>query len=135
MKDIISRKKKIEDNETIALTKECSAYIQCKFSTKLKDSGSFITSCTIGLLNFINVLCDLGASVSLMPLSNTRKLDLREMKDTNVTFQSTDRSIKCPVGIIENVIIKVKSFFILADFIVIDMKEDMHLPIILGKLS
>ena len=55
------------------------------------------------------------------------------MKDINVTIQLADSSIKHLVGIIENAIIKVKSFFILVDFIVFDMKENMHIPIILGR--
>ena len=133
LKDIMSRKRKIEDHEAIVLTEECSICVQNKLPTKLKDLESFTLSCTIGHLNFTNTSCDLDASVSLMPLSIARKLDLREMKDTNVTLQLTDRSIKRPVGIIENVIIKVKSFFILVDFIVFDMKEDINLLIILGR--
>ena len=128
LKDIISRKRKIEDHETIILMEGCSSCIQNKFPMKFKDPGSFTKPCTIGHLNFTNTLCDLGASVSLMPLSIARKLDLREMKDKNVTLQLANRSIKCSVGIIENVIINVKSFFIPVDFVVLDMKEDMHLP-------
>ena len=125
MKDITSRKRKIEDHETIALTEECSACIQNKLPTKLKDLGRFTISCTIGHLNFTNTLYDLGASVSLMLLSIARKIDLREMKNINVTLQLVYRSIKRSIGIIENVIIKmkVKSFFIPIDFIVFDMKE------------
>lgn len=133
LKDIMSKKRKIEDYETIALAEECSARIQNKLPQKLKDPGSFTIPCTIGHLQFSNALCDLGASVSLMPLSIARRLDLREMKDTNITLQLADRSLKRPVGRIENVLIKVKDFFIPVDFIVLDMKEDVHLPIILGR--
>ena len=107
--------------------------IQNKLSTKFKDPESFTISCTIGHLNFANVLCDLGSSVSLIPLFIMRKLDLRDMKDTNITLQLVDRSIKRLIDIIENIIVKVKSFFIPVDFIVFDMKEDMHLLIILGR--
>ena len=80
----MSRKRKIVDHEAIVLTEECSICVQNKLPTKLKDLESFTLSCTIGHLNFTNTSCDLDASVSLMPLSIARKLDLREMKDTNV---------------------------------------------------
>ena len=52
---------------------------------------------------------------------------------TNVTFQLANRSIKHPIGIIENAVTRVKSFFIPVNYIVLDMKEDMHLPIILCR--
>ena len=68
-----------------------------------------------------------------MPLFIIRKLDLREIKDTNITLQLTYRSIKCLVGMIQNILIKMKSFIIPVDFIVSYMKEDMHMPIILGR--
>jgi len=41
---------------------------------KLEDPVSFTLSCSIGELAFSNCLCDLGASVSLMPLSVARIL-------------------------------------------------------------
>ena len=59
-----------------------------------------------------------------------QRLDLKEIKDTNVTFQLADKPIEHPVGMIENVLIKVKSFIIPVGFIVLDMKEDMHMPVI-----
>ncbi|XP_049381205.1 uncharacterized protein LOC125845707 [Solanum stenotomum] len=45
VKEIMANKRRLAEYETIALTKECSSRIQNKFSTKLKDSGSF----TLGL--------------------------------------------------------------------------------------
>ena len=48
MKDILSKKRRLEEYETIALTEECSAIIQKKLPWKLKDPGSFTIPCTIG---------------------------------------------------------------------------------------
>ncbi|XP_071926187.1 uncharacterized protein [Coffea arabica] len=59
LKDIMSKKRKIVDNEMIALTEECSALIKNKLPPKLKDPGSFSIPCTIGQLHFSNALCDL----------------------------------------------------------------------------
>ena len=44
-----------------------------------------------------------------------------------------DRSIKYPIGIVEDVPLKVGKFFIPVDFVVLDMEEDNKTPIILGR--
>nr|XP_027060713.1 uncharacterized protein LOC113687258 [Coffea arabica] len=94
LKEIMTRKRKLEDCETIALTEECSAIIQNKLPPKLKDPGSFSIPCTIGSVDFSKALYDLGASVSLIPLTVARQL---------------------------------------VDFVVLDMEEDISMPIILGR--
>ncbi|XP_071940114.1 uncharacterized protein [Coffea arabica] len=133
LKEIMTRKRKFEDCETIALTEECSAIIQNKLPPKLKDPGSFSIPCTIGNVNFSKALCDLGASVSLIPLTVARQLGLYELKRTNITLQLADRSIRYPLGVLENVLIKVQKFIIPVDFVVLDMEENISMPIILGR--
>ena len=71
MKDILSHKKRLSDLETVNLTEECSAILQRKLPQKLKDPSSFTIPCTIGNAIFERALCDLGASINLMPLSMT----------------------------------------------------------------
>ncbi|KAL2486957.1 Uncharacterized protein Adt_31713 [Abeliophyllum distichum] len=66
---MLSKKRKPDENETVALTEECSAILLNKLPPKLKDPGSFKLPCTIGEFYNFNALCDLGASVNLMPLS------------------------------------------------------------------
>ncbi|XP_057248036.1 uncharacterized protein LOC104885048 [Beta vulgaris subsp. vulgaris] len=133
LKEIMSKKKKLEKYETIVFSEECSVVIQKKLPPKLKDPGSFSISCTIGDIKFSKALCDLGASVSLMPLSICKKLGLHNIKSTTVSFQLADRSIKYPIGILKNVLIKVDKFIIPVDFIILDMDEDIEVPIILGR--
>ncbi|XP_060968367.1 uncharacterized protein LOC133035940 [Cannabis sativa] len=60
MKEILSKKRKMEEFETVALTEECSAILQKKLPPKLKDPRSFTIPCTIGKLENIHALCDLG---------------------------------------------------------------------------
>ncbi|KAL5558707.1 hypothetical protein UlMin_034918 [Ulmus minor] len=62
----------------------CSTILQRKLPPKLKDPGSFTIPCTIGDFEFDKVLCDLGESINLMPLSIFRKLGLGEVKPTTV---------------------------------------------------
>src|SRR3954466_2440089 len=93
LKEILSNKKNIEDNETITLTIECSALIQNKMPPKLKDSGSFSIHCNIGKFVIDKALCDLGASISLMPLSICEKLNMGELRPTKMSVQLAYRSV------------------------------------------
>ncbi|KAI3692075.1 hypothetical protein L6452_31884 [Arctium lappa] len=133
LKDILSNKRKIEEQATVALTEECSAIIQHKLPPKLKDPGSFTIPVHIGTSEFSKALCDLGASINLMPLSIFRKLGLGEVQPTTITLQLADRSIKYPYGVIEDVLIKVDKFYFPVDFVVLDMDEDKQIPLILGR--
>ncbi|XP_052171578.1 uncharacterized protein LOC127787558 [Diospyros lotus] len=116
------------------LTEECSAIIQNKMPQKLKDPGSFTIPCIIGNCEFNKALCDLGASINLMPYSLFKKLGLGEIKHTFVSLQLADRSIKHPIGMIEDVLVKVAKFIFPVDFIVLEMEEDREIPLILGSL-
>jgi hypothetical protein len=133
LKEIISNKKKLEGFETVKLNEECSAIVLKKLPPKLKDPGSFNIPCTIGNSHFDKALCDLGASINLMPLSVFRKLGLQEPTPTNISLQLADRSIAYPHGIVEDVLVKVEKFIFPADFVVLDIEEDENVPIILGR--
>ena len=50
MKKILENKKKLGEYETIALTEECSAILQKKLPSKLKDPSSFAIPFSIGNL-------------------------------------------------------------------------------------
>ena len=69
MKDILSKKRRFSDFETMNLTEECSTILQRKLPYKLKDPGSFTIPFTIENSIFERVLCDLGASINLILLS------------------------------------------------------------------
>ncbi|XP_052198255.1 uncharacterized protein LOC127805537 [Diospyros lotus] len=133
MKEILLNKRKLEEHETVMLTEECSAILQNKLPPKLKDPGSFTIPCTIGSLYFERSLCDLGASINLMPFSIFQKLGLGEAKPTRVSLQLADRSVKHPRGIVEDILVKVDKFIFPADFIILDMAEDRDIPLILGR--
>lgn len=133
MKDVMAKKRRLEDYETVKLTEECSAILQRKLPQKLKDPRSFTIPCTIGDSYFEKALCDLGASINLMPLSVFRKLGLGEVTPTTICLQMADRSLTYPRGVIEDVLVKVDKFFFPTDFVVLDMEEDREIPIILGR--
>ncbi|XP_062098819.1 uncharacterized protein LOC133804693 [Humulus lupulus] len=133
MKEILSKKKKLEDYETVALTEECSAILQKKLPPKLKDPGNFNIPCSIGSLVETKALCDLGASVNLMPLSIFQKLNLGEARPTTMSLQMANKTVNHSHGVIEDVLVKVGKFIFPADFIILDMEEDENIPIILGR--
>jgi hypothetical protein len=133
LKEILSNKKKIEDNETVTLTAECSAIIQNNMPPKLKDPGSFSIPCVIGKLVIDKALCDLGANISFMPLSICERLKMGELRPTRMFVQLADRSVKFPVGMLENILVCIGQFYIPADFIIMDIKEDSNTPIILRR--
>ncbi|XP_061376486.1 uncharacterized protein LOC133318503 [Gastrolobium bilobum] len=133
MKDLLSKKRKLKECETVTLTEECSAIIQKKLPPKLEDPGSFSIPIEIGNVNVGKALCDLGASINLMPLSICKALGIHELKPTKVSLQLADRSTKRPDGVIEDILVKIDKFVFPADFVILDMKEDAEIPLLLGR--
>ncbi|CAN6697978.1 unnamed protein product [Malus baccata var. baccata] len=56
-----------------------------------------------------------------------------KLKPTSSIIQLADRSITYPRGVIEVIIVKVDNLYLPADFMVLDMDEDLTTPIILGR--
>jgi hypothetical protein len=48
-------------------------------------------------------------------------------------LQLADQTVRYPAGIAENVLVKIRNFFIPADFVVLDMEVDAKMPLILGR--
>ncbi|XP_042016340.1 uncharacterized protein LOC121764371 [Salvia splendens] len=133
LKDVLSKKKKWTDYETVNISENCSAIIQKKLPAKLKDPGSFNISCVIGNDRHTKALCDLGVSINLMPLSFFRKMKIGTLKPTTITLQMADRTVTYPKGIVEDVLVRVHDFIFPVDFVVLDMEEDVNIPLILGR--
>ncbi|XP_062100055.1 uncharacterized protein LOC133805924 [Humulus lupulus] len=133
MKDVLTRKIRLGEFETVTLTKECSSFLQDKLPPKLKDPGSFTIPCTIGETYCGIALCDLGASINLMPMSVFKKLGIGEVRPTTVTLQLENRSLAHLDGKIEDVLVRVDKFIFPVDFIVQDYEADREVPIIFGR--
>ncbi|CAM8994451.1 unnamed protein product [Rhodiola kirilowii] len=133
LKDIVSHRRDISEHDTVALNLGCSAIIQNPLPKKLKDPGSFSIPITIGDICIEDALCDLGASISLMPYSLCSKLDMGTLTPTSISLRLADRSSRIPKGILEDVPIKVGNFYIPVDFFVLEMEEEKETPIILGR--
>ncbi|XP_070023210.1 uncharacterized protein [Nicotiana sylvestris] len=133
MKDLMSRKFDFQDLATVTLTQTCSAVVTRAIAEKLSDPGSFTIPCTIGNFAFAKALCDLGASINLMPLAIYKRLGIGRARPTSMLFQLADRTMKRPSGILDDVLIQVGKFVFPADFVILDCKVDEEIPIILGR--
>nr|GFB12896.1 DNA-directed DNA polymerase [Tanacetum cinerariifolium] len=78
-------------------------------------------------------LADLGARINLMPFSVWKRLSLPDLTPTCMTLDLTDRLISLPVGVAEDVYVKVGSFHFLAYFVVVDFDFNPRVPLILGR--
>ncbi|GJV10709.1 mitochondrial proton/calcium exchanger protein-like protein isoform X1 [Tanacetum coccineum] len=110
-----------------------ASHINNSIPRKEKDPGSFTLPCFINNVCFDNALVDLGASVSVMPLSTYLNLGLGKLAHTKLTVELADRTVKYPKGIAENVLVGIGKFTFPIDFIILDMPEDIKVPLILGR--
>ncbi|RYQ95350.1 hypothetical protein Ahy_B08g090581 isoform B [Arachis hypogaea] len=63
-----------------------------------------------------------------------KKLQIKELRSTDVIIQLVDITQKQAKGVVENVLVKVGDYFLPTDFVVLDMEESYLHPIILGRL-
>ncbi|XP_059288800.1 uncharacterized protein LOC132042207 [Lycium ferocissimum] len=100
---------------------------------KKEDPGAFTIPFTIGMYKFAKALCDLVASINLMPLAIFNKLGLGTPRPTTMRLLIVDRTVKKPVGILYDVLVRVDRFIFPADFVILDCEVDFEVPIILGR--
>ncbi|GJT38410.1 reverse transcriptase domain-containing protein [Tanacetum coccineum] len=74
-----------------------------------------------------------SASINLMPLSIWKKLGLPDLTSTRMVLELADRTISKPLGIAENVFVKVGKFYFPVDFVILDFVADPRVPLILGR--
>ncbi|XP_070011217.1 uncharacterized protein [Nicotiana sylvestris] len=131
MKDLVKKKRSM-DCETIKMTRQVSTIVH-SMAPKLEDPSAFTILCTIGSANFSKALCDLGASINLMPYSVFKTLGFGQKRLTSMRLQMADRTMKRPLGIIDDVLVRVDKFILPADFMILDCEVDYEVPIILGR--
>ena len=90
-------------------------------------------SCSIFDCNFDHALCDLGASVNIMPKVTFENLSYPSLFPTTMCVQLADSTVRYLEGVMENLLVKVRNTFILADFVFLNMEGDLGIPLILGR--
>nr|GEV38363.1 reverse transcriptase domain-containing protein [Tanacetum cinerariifolium] len=133
IKSLLSNKDKLFELAITLLNERCSVVLLKKLPEKPGDPGKFLIPCDFSGMDECLALADLDASINLMPLSMWNKLSLHELSPTCMTLELTDRSISRPVGVAEDVFVKVGTFHFPADFVVIDFDADPRVPLVLEK--
>ncbi|GKA57413.1 putative reverse transcriptase domain-containing protein, partial [Tanacetum coccineum] len=110
-----------------------ASHIDKSIHRKEKDPGSFTLPCYINNVCFNNAFADLGASVSVMPLSTYLNLGLGELAHTKLIVELADRTVKYPKGIAKNMLVGIGKFVFPIDFIILDMPKDIKVALILGR--
>nr|GEZ62278.1 reverse transcriptase domain-containing protein [Tanacetum cinerariifolium] len=133
IKSLLTNKDKFYELARTPLNEHCSAVLLKNLLEKLGDPGKFLIPCDFPRMDECLALANLGASINLMPLSMWNKLSLPELTPILMTLKLADRSISRPIGVAEDVFVKVGKFHFLADFVVIDFDADPRVPLILGR--
>ncbi|KAL4308842.1 hypothetical protein GQ457_01G018300 [Hibiscus cannabinus] len=104
LKDIVSKRTRLSEFEIVAMTEGCMAMLHNRLPPKLKDPDSFTIPCAIDNHYVGKALCDLGASINLMPKSVFERLGIGKARPTTVMLQLADRSYIQPEGKIEDIL-------------------------------
>nr|GEZ29211.1 reverse transcriptase domain-containing protein [Tanacetum cinerariifolium] len=107
IKSLLTNKNKLCELARTPLNEHCSAVLLKKLPEKLGDPGKFFIPCDFLEKAECLALADLGASFNLMPLSVWNKLSLPDLSPTCMILELADRLISRPVGVAEDVYVKV----------------------------
>ncbi|XP_059315373.1 uncharacterized protein LOC132065977 [Lycium ferocissimum] len=105
LKDLLTKKKTVQ-HKIVSLTHTVSSIISTITVQKKGDPGAFTIPCSMGHHDFACALCDNGMA---------------------------DRSIKKLVGLVDDILVWVGKFILLADFVILDRAIDRSISIILGR--
>nr|GEW40668.1 hypothetical protein [Tanacetum cinerariifolium] len=133
IKTLLTNKDMLFELARTLLNEHCSMVLLKKLLEKLGDPGKFVIPCDFSRMAECLALADLGASINFMPLSVWNKLSLPDLSPTCMPLELTDRSISHPVGVAEDVFVKVGTFHFPADFVVVDFDADPRVPLILRR--
>nr|GEW31818.1 reverse transcriptase domain-containing protein [Tanacetum cinerariifolium] len=130
---LLSNKEKLFELASTLLNENCLAVLLKKLPKKLRDPKNFLIPCDFLELKECLALADLGVSINLMPLSVWKKPSLPKLTPTRMTLELANRSVAYPVGVVEDVFVKVGKFYIPTNFVVVDYDVDPRIPLILGS--
>ncbi|XP_014511536.1 uncharacterized protein LOC106770229 [Vigna radiata var. radiata] len=132
LKKLLKRKKYLEE-DTIEVHGDCSVILQKALPPKVKDPGSFIIPCTFRSHKRGKTLINLGSSINLMLLTVLENIGGLEVKLARISLFMADGSTKRPYGMVEDVMVQTNNLRFLVDFGVLEMEENLEIPIILGS--
>ncbi|GJS60410.1 putative reverse transcriptase domain-containing protein [Tanacetum coccineum] len=105
--------------------------LPCKQQSNEINPRGFTLPCTISNLKIYD-MADVGAGINMMPKSLFEHLKLTNLKKTSRVVEMDDMTKKAPLGIVENIPVKIDSFLFHSDFVVIDTLEGPNETMLLG---
>ncbi|XP_015932453.1 uncharacterized protein LOC107458767 [Arachis duranensis] len=135
LKDLCPHKDRIGELETLSLGSSISSLME-PIPKKCGDPRPCLVSCCIGGRTFHDCMCDLGACVSIMPLSTFVRLNLAPLKKSMARFALADKSVITVTGIAENVLVVIKDLIFPVDFYILEMpstKNRSSSSVLLGR--
>nr|GEW80260.1 DNA-directed DNA polymerase [Tanacetum cinerariifolium] len=111
LKALIGNKEKLSEMAQTLLNEHCSTILLKKLPEKLEDPSKFLIPCDFPFW---------------------KRLSLPDLTHTCMNLELVDHLISRPVGVAEDVYVKVGSFY-KADFVVVDFNSDLQVPLILGR--
>lgn len=111
LKDILNNKRPLPTTKVVTMKEECSAAILDKLPKNKKDLGCPTITCSIGMHHLDHALCDLGASVSIMPKLVFDQLNFTMLTPTPMQLELANSSVYHPAGIAEDIPVKIWDFF------------------------
>ncbi|GJT43936.1 reverse transcriptase domain-containing protein [Tanacetum coccineum] len=77
--------------------------------------------------------CGNNHSFNMCQWTREKTLGLPDLTSTRMVLELADRTISKPLGIAENVFVKVGEFYFPVDFVILDFVADPRVPLILGR--
>ncbi|XP_071687578.1 uncharacterized protein [Rutidosis leptorrhynchoides] len=135
IKELISQRGKYHDETSFFIEEECNKILvsRPRIPKKLGDLEKFVFPCKFGQSEVFNALADLGASINLMPHSLYERLGLGPLKPTWIRIRLANHSFDTAIGITEDILVSIDTLVFPVDFVIMEMKEDLQVPLILGR--
>jgi hypothetical protein len=133
LKDILNQKRPVPKIDMVVFAERCSAAILDGLPDNMGDPGVPTFSCMIGTQKFGQALCDIRASVSIVPKIIYDQLNHDFLVPTSMHLQLGNQSIRHPVRIVEDILVRIRNSFLPVDFVVLKMDVCRQTPLILGR--
>nr|GEV31065.1 hypothetical protein [Tanacetum cinerariifolium] len=130
--NLVANKSRTKEEE-FRMNPRSSSHLQNQLPPKEQDPGSFILPYSIRRLNFNNALADLGASIGIMTLYMYKHLGIGKLEPINMMIEMGDNTKCTPKGLVENLLVKIDKLIFPVNFVILDIVEDIMMPIILGR--
>ncbi|XP_071728806.1 uncharacterized protein [Rutidosis leptorrhynchoides] len=104
-----------------------------RIPNKLGDLGKFVFPFKFGESEVFNALADLGASINIIPHSLYERLGHGPLKPTRIRIRLANHLFDTAIRIAEDILVSIDTLVFPVDFVIMEIKEDLQVPLILGR--